>query len=157
MTQMDRQRRARRMRILNVPMRAGLSLPFPTPLSRRLMLAYLTGRRTGRHYRQPLSYVRDGDQLLTPGGGRWTSNVVDGRPVLLKVGGRDRTARPEFIRDPGRVETLLDTIAQASPSTARFVPLPRTAEGRLEPVALEQAIHHGFGVVCWHLTPTAER
>lgn len=58
------------MRLLNVPMRVALTLPFPTPLSRRLMLVYLTGRRSGRHYRQPLSYVRDGDQLLTPGGGR---------------------------------------------------------------------------------------
>lgn len=150
-----RRRRARRMRIVNVPMRAILALPVPTPLRSRLMLAYLTGHQTGRRYRQPLSYVRDGDTLLTPGGGRWTRNVRDGRPVRLRVGGRDRVARPDFVQDPGEVETLLDTMAAASPRTARFVPLPRDADGRLEPVALANAIQHGFGIVRWLPDPEA--
>ena len=63
-------RRARIMRAANVPMRAALSLPFATPLSGNLMLISHTGRKTGKHYRQPVSYVRDGNVLLTPGGGR---------------------------------------------------------------------------------------
>jgi hypothetical protein len=46
-----------------------LGLPFPTPLGGRLMLVTLTGRRTGKTYHQPVSYVRDGNTLLTPGGG----------------------------------------------------------------------------------------
>jgi hypothetical protein len=37
-----------------------LGLPFPTPLGRRLMLVHHTGRKTGKHYRQPVSYVQDG-------------------------------------------------------------------------------------------------
>jgi hypothetical protein len=44
------------------------------------MLVYLTGRKTGRHYRQPVSYIRDGESLLTPGGGRWKLNLVEGQP-----------------------------------------------------------------------------
>ena len=35
------------------------------------MLVSFTGRRTGRRYWQPLSYVQDGNTLLTPGGGNW--------------------------------------------------------------------------------------
>ena len=62
-------RRARIMRAVNVPMRAVLSLPFPTPLSGNLMLISYTGRKTGKAYRQPVSYARDGETLLTPGGG----------------------------------------------------------------------------------------
>src|SRR5271169_5577365 len=65
-------------RVINVPMRALLSLPFATPLGGSLMLAYITGRKTGRWYRQPLSYVRDGDALLTPGGGNWKLNLSAG-------------------------------------------------------------------------------
>ena len=61
-------RQARLFRIVNVPMRRILGLPFRTPLSKNLMLVHLTGRRTGKSYRQPVSYVRDGDTLLTPGG-----------------------------------------------------------------------------------------
>jgi hypothetical protein len=86
-------------RVLNVPMRAVLWLPFPTPLGRRLMLLHLTGRKTGRSYRQPDSYVRDGDTLLTPGDGRWKLNLGAGRPVAIRLRGRDIRAMPEIISD----------------------------------------------------------
>src|ERR1700685_2572148 len=78
----------RLFRVLNVPMRFALGLPFPTPVGRRLMLVYLTGRKTGRQYRQPVSYVRHGDVLLTPGGGRWKLNLVEGGTTRLRVRGR---------------------------------------------------------------------
>src|SRR5262245_8068493 len=86
---------ARLMGLVNVPVRVILALPFAPPLSGRLMLAFLTGRRTGRTYRQRLSYVRDGDSLLTPGGGRWRLNVCDGEPVPVRLRGREVIARPE--------------------------------------------------------------
>src|SRR6266536_1336677 len=76
-------------RVVNVPMRAVLGLPFATPPSRRLMLVFLTGRRTGKSYRQPVSYVRDGTVLLTPGGGKWKLNLTDGRPERIRLRRRD--------------------------------------------------------------------
>ena len=144
-------RRSRIFRIVNVPMRAVLSLPFPTPLSRNLMLVSYTGRKSGRGYRQPLSYARDGAALLTPGGGRWTLNMEGGRPVRIRLRGHEVPARPELVRDPGEVERLLDVIVAGNPSAARFIPLPRLADGRLEPTALAAAIDHGFSIVRWHL------
>jgi hypothetical protein len=144
-------RRSRIFRFVNVPMRAVLSLPFPTPLSRNLMLVSYTGRKSGRSYRQPLSYARDGEALLTPGGGRWTLNMEGGRPVRVRLRGRDVAARPELVREPGEVERLLDVIVAGNPSAARFIPLPRTADGRLEPAPLAAAIDHGFAIVRWHL------
>ena len=145
-------RRSRIFRIVNVPMRAVLSLPFPTPLSRNLMLVSYTGRKTGRSYRQPLSYARDGEALLTPGGGRWTLNMEGGRPGRIRLRGREVPARPELVRDPGEVERLLDVIVAGNPSAARFIPLPRTPDGRLEPAPLAAALDHGFSIVRWHLT-----
>jgi hypothetical protein len=139
-------------RVVNVPMRAVLSLPFPTPLSRNLMLVRYTGRKTGRVYRQPLSYARDGEALLTPGGGRWTLNMEGGRPVRIRLRGRDVPARPELVREPTEVERLLDVIVQENPPAARYIPLPRLADGRLEPNALAAAIDHGFAIVRWTLT-----
>src|SRR5580704_15258931 len=93
-------RRARIMRAVNVPMRAVLGLPFATPLSRNLMLISYTGRKSGKAYRQPVSYARDGQVLLTPGGGRWTLNLTDGerpRPVRIRLRGRDLPARGELV------------------------------------------------------------
>jgi hypothetical protein len=75
-----RRLQARMMRVINVPMRMVLGLPFATPLSRRLMLVFLTGRKTGKSYRQPVSYVQQATTLLTPGGGKWKLNLQAGRP-----------------------------------------------------------------------------
>lgn len=69
-------------------MRAVLGLPFPTPVGKRLMLVNLTGRKTGWHYQQPVSYVRHDNVLLTPGGGNWKRNLKPGQPVRLHINGR---------------------------------------------------------------------
>jgi hypothetical protein len=143
-------RRSRIFRAVNVPMRAVLSLPFPTPLSKNLMLVRYTGRKSGRVYRQPLSYARDGAALLTPGGGRWTLNMEGGRPVQIRLRGRDVAAQPELVREPGEVERLLDVIVRENPPAARYIPLPRLPDGRLEPTALAAAIDHGFAIVRWN-------
>jgi hypothetical protein len=143
-------RRQRTMKLVNVPMRAVLGLPVPTPLGGNLMLACYTGRKSGKAYRQPLSYARDGEILLTPGGGRWTLNMKDGRPVRLRVRGRDMTARPELVTDAAEVERLLGVIARENPRAAKFVPIPRLPDGRLDPEILGAAIAHGFAIVRWH-------
>lgn len=147
-------RRQRVMRIVNVPMRTVLGMPFPTPLGGNLMLISYTGRKSGKAYRQPVSYARDGDVLLTPGGGRWTLNLRDGRPVRIRLRGRDVTARPELVTDPAEVERLLGAIARGNPRAARFVPIPRRPDGRLDPEVLTAAIDHGFCIVRWHLPAT---
>jgi hypothetical protein len=147
-------RRARIMRAVNVPMRAVLGLPFPTPLSRNLMLISYTGRKTGKPYRQPVSYARDGDTLLTPGGGRWTLNLADGgqpRPVKIRLRGRDLPATGELVTDPAEVERLLGVITRENPRAAGFIPIPRRPDGRLEPDALDAALRHGFSIVRWHV------
>jgi hypothetical protein len=145
------QRRARIMRAVNVPMRAALSLPFATPINAKLMLIFYTGRKTGNAYRQPVSYVRDGDVLLTPGGGRWTLNLAGGRPVQIRLRGRLETARPELVTDPAEVERLLGVIGEKNPQAARFIPIPRRDDGRLDPDALGAALRHGFCIVRWHV------
>jgi hypothetical protein len=143
-------RRRRVMRVANVPMRAVLSLPFPTPLSGRLMLLEYTGHKTGKRYRQPLSYVRADDVLLTPGGGIWTRSLAGGRTVLVRIGGRRVQLRPELVSDPAEVNKLLTRMAALNPALVRFVPLPRAADGTFEPEPLRVALAHGFRIVRWH-------
>jgi F420H(2)-dependent quinone reductase len=138
-------------RVVNVPMRAMLGLKFATPLSGRLMLVFLTGRRTGRSYRQPVSYVRDGDVLLTPGGGNWKLNLTSGQPVRIRLRGRDVLARPEIISDPGEAGRLLGIMTAASPVAARFIAIPRGPDGRFDQDRLEAAIRFGFRIIRWHL------
>jgi hypothetical protein len=144
-------RQARMMRAMNVPMRAVLNLPFPTPLSANLMLVSYTGVKSGKAYLQPVSYARDGDTLLTPGGGRWTLNLKGGREVTLRLRGHNVPARADLVSDPGEVERLLGVIAAGNPRAMRFIPIPRRPDGRLDPDALAAAIKHGFCIARWHL------
>jgi hypothetical protein len=142
-------------RVVNVPMRAILGLRFATPLSGRLMLVFLTGRRTGKSYRQPVSYVRDGEVLLTPGGGNWKLNLTGGQPVRIRLRGRDVLARPEIIGDPGEVERLLSLMTAASPMAARFIAIPRGPDGGFDRDRLEAATRFGFRIIRWHLDDRA--
>jgi len=144
-------RRARIMRAVNVPMRAALSLPFATPLNANLMLIFYTGRKSGKAYRQPVSYVRDGDVLLTPGGGRWTLNLADGPTIRIRLRGHDEAARPELVTDPAELEGLLGVITEKNPRAAGFIPIPRGPDGHLDPDVLGAALRHGFCIVRWHL------
>jgi deazaflavin-dependent oxidoreductase (nitroreductase family) len=143
-------RMAKRMRLANVPMRFLLGLPFPTPLSSRLMLITHTGRKTGNRYRQPVSYVRDGDVLLTPGGGKWTDNLTAGQPVPVRLRGRDVVARPDLVGDPEEVDRLLRRMYERSPSVARFIPFMEP-DGSIDRPKLETALRFGFCVVRWHV------
>ncbi len=139
------------MKLVNVPMRVVLGLPFPTPLSANLMLISYTGVRSGKPYLQPVSYARDGEALLTPGGGRWTLNLKGGRTVRLRLRGRTVPAHADLVSDPAEVERLLGVIAAENPRAMRFLPIPRRADGRLDPDVLATALAHGFRIVRWHL------
>jgi len=140
--------------MLNVPMRAALGLPFATPLSGRLMLVFLTGRKTGKSYRQPVSYVRDGQVLLTPGGGNWKLNLTDGQPERIRLRGQDVVARPQIVGDPAEIERLLEVITAANPMAGRFVSIPKGPDGKLDPARLEAAVKYGFRIIRWHLDET---
>jgi deazaflavin-dependent oxidoreductase (nitroreductase family) len=141
------------MRLVNIPVRRVLQLPFTTPISRRLMLLHYTGRRSGRAYRQPVSYVVDGDTLLSPGGGNWKRNLRDGEPIRVRLRGKDRRAGPELIRDVAEVERLLLTMMQVNPRMTSFVPFVES-DGRIDRAALSVAVAHGFCIIRWHLEPT---
>ena len=151
-----RRRQARLMRVANVPMRRLLRLPFRTPLSGRLMLLTFTGRKTGRVYRQPVSYVPDGDTLLTPAGGRWKLNLREGQAIQVRLRGREVLARPEFIRDVDQVERLLHTITAANPRAASFIPVIGRA-GQIDRDRLQAAVDYGFAIIRWHIDQAPSR
>jgi hypothetical protein len=106
-------------------------------------------RKSGRVYKQPISYVRDGDTLLTPGGGNWKLNLREDQTNRLHFKGKWLEARPELVRDPETVTQLLSRMQAASPRTARFIPV-LNQDGSVDQVALKQALAHGFLIVRWH-------
>jgi deazaflavin-dependent oxidoreductase (nitroreductase family) len=138
------------MKFANPVTRALLRLPVRTPLSSRLMLVTHVGRRTGRTYVQPVSYVRDGDTLLTPGGGRWTRNLHDGEPVELRLEGRRVVGRPDVVGDADEAKRLLGRMLEKNPALTRFIPFIGR-DGTIDEATLANALRHGFRVVRWHV------
>ncbi len=148
---LSRRIQARAMSVLNVPMRVILRFPFATPVSSRLMLISFTGRKTGKAYQQPVSYVQQGNALLTPGGGKWKWNLREDEPIQIRLRGREVLARPELIQDPDEIERLLGVMTAANPGVNAFVGIPKAADGRLDRARLETAVRYGFRIVRWHL------
>ena len=147
---LSRRLQARAFRVINVPMRAVLGLPVGTPLGGSLMLAFIVGRKSGKTYRQPVSYVRDGVVLLTPGGGKWKLNLKAGVPVRIRLRGKDFTATPELVSDVDEIGKLLVVMTAANPRSASFIGNPRGPDGEFDRDGLENAVRYGFRIVRWH-------
>jgi hypothetical protein len=143
-------RRARILRLVNVPMRLVLRLPFRTPLNAKLMLLSFRGRKTGRSYLQPVSYVPDGDTLLTPAGGKWKLNLTDGVAIRVWLRGRKTWARPEFVQDVDEVDRLLALMMTGNPRITSFVPFI-DPDGHVDRGKLENALSYGFAIIRWRL------
>jgi len=147
---LSRRLQARVFRVINVPMRTVLGLPVGTPLGGSLMLAFIVGRKSGKTYRQPLSYVNDGDVLLTPGGGRWKLNLKPDVPVRIRLRGKDITVRPELVSDVDEIGKLLAVMAAANPRSASFIGVQRGPDGQFDRDGLDRAVRYGFRIVRWH-------
>src|ERR1035437_928303 len=137
------------MRVINVPMRRILALPFSTPLSKRLMLVYITGRHSGRSYRQPVSYVPYEESLLTPGGGNWKLNLQQGRSERIHLNGHDVSARPDLVAEIDEIDSLLMIMTASNPRVASFIPIPLRDDGHFDRDGLANAIAHGFRIIRW--------
>jgi hypothetical protein len=95
--------------------------------------------------------------LLTPGGGRWKLNLVEGQATRVRLGGRDISLRPELVRDPAEIDRLLGVMSTKNPMVGRFVPMPKGADGHYDRAKLDLAIRHGFRIVRWSPSDAAAR
>jgi hypothetical protein len=95
-------------RALNVPMRALLRSPLHGIASSNLCILSYTGRRSGRRYETPLSYVRDGGRVLLLSSvdtGWWTNFLPPkgnpgwaGEPVEVLAAGESLRGRARTIQ-----------------------------------------------------------
>jgi hypothetical protein len=52
------------------------------------MLITFTGRKSGRQFTTPVTYMQDGDTIIFFSNQRWWKNLDGGAPVTLRVKGR---------------------------------------------------------------------
>lgn len=119
-------------------------------ISRRLMLLAFTGRRTARAYTTPVSYVREGSDLLIPGGGAWWKNLASG-PISVRLQGSWRAVSHEVITEPLALSEVLRRMMSANPALSAFTGIRPGPDGRPTTESLERERRRGFVVVRLHL------
>jgi deazaflavin-dependent oxidoreductase (nitroreductase family) len=135
------------VRNFNPVARFVLGTPLHALMSSRLMLLSFTGRKTGRSYTTPVSYVRDGNSLLVPGGGVWWKNLQGGPPARVRLRGIWKGVTPVVISEQIHVAELMQRMLAVNPAIAVFTGVKPGPDGRPDPVALEHQCQRGFVVV----------
>ena len=139
--------------ILNPIVKIILRSPLHRVMSRRLMLITFPGRRSGKHYTTPISYVQQGHTLLLGVGGPWWKNLRGGVPVQVRLHGKTYAGHAEAWADEAAMTRVYRTILAQNPTQARFMGVAATSDGQPASHDIQQALQRGAAVVELHLTP----
>jgi hypothetical protein len=133
-----------------------LRSPLHSLMSRRLMLVSFRGRKSGRYFTTPISYVQNGETLLLGVGGPWWRNLAGGVPVQVRLRGRTRAGHAEATTDEARVMEAYQTILRRNPTQARFMGITAATDGRPEKQSVAEALQRGAAVVEITLTRSSQ-
>ena len=121
------------LRLLNPLVAMLLRSPLHGLMSGDIMLITVTGRRSGRRYTMPVSYLRDGERVrcFTARETAWWRNLRGGAEVTLHVAGKERLGRAEAITDDSeRIEQALREFLHRLPRDAVYYDVRLDAEKR---------------------------
>jgi hypothetical protein len=131
------------LRLINPVLKWLLASPFHPLLSRFFMLLGWTGRKTGRGYTTPVSYVREGDRVFVSTGDRWWRNLVDGGPVRLLIAGRSWTGTATPLTDREECIAVHASLFRERPFFRRLAGLPAAPGGGAYPTDVARAVDAG--------------
>lgn len=109
------------LRWINRIVRVVLHSPFHALLSGNTLLLTIMGRKSGKQYTFPVSYIQDGDMLTCYTDSRWWTNLRGGAPVSVRVRGHERRGHATVIAgDQAQIARYLQAIFRRVPRDARF-------------------------------------
>lgn len=116
-------------RLYNPIVKRLLRSPLHFLMSGSALLTY-KGRRSGRTYTTPVSYVREGEDVLFVSGREhsWWKNLRGGAPVTLRVRGRDERGIAEAFEGEAAEAGLL-AVLRAVPAYRRRWGIELGADG----------------------------
>ena len=107
--------------LVNLTVRGLLRTPgLSRIIGRRLVTLYVVGRKSGRRYPVPVSYLGRGDDLLIGTSSGWARNLRAGEPVAYRFKGKTRLADVQTLAAEPDVVTAYARLAAANPAFARF-------------------------------------
>lgn len=111
-----------------------LHSPLHRLLDKHTLAITVTGRKNGKRFTFPVSYVRGGESLLviSQKDRTWWKNLRDGAPVTVFLQGRTLQARGETFTDAELGAKILLQILQDVPAYQRLLHLTLDATGQSE-------------------------
>lgn len=123
------------------------SLILRSPLHRLVSSRYLviefTGRTSGRTYRTPVAYVRDGDRLLLSTDSPWWRNFIVPAPIRVWLTGKIVRGTAAVLTDPADSASAIRRLVEAIPSYAGPAELAKDADGRVSDHEIARGVRDG--------------
>jgi deazaflavin-dependent oxidoreductase (nitroreductase family) len=141
--------------IFNPLSKTILRSPLHRVMSKKLLLITFTGRKSGKNFTTPISYVQQGDTLLLAVGGSWWKNLRGGTTVWVRLQGKLRTATTEVVTDEEAMSEVYQIILAKNPTQGRFMGIKAGSDGKPDTDDLRRAIERGAAVVKVHLKANA--
>lgn len=128
---------------------ALLRSPLHSIIDKSTILITFTGRKSGKTYTLPVSYVRDGDTLMmiSQREHSWWKNLRGGAQVTLYLQGRTLKARGEVFTDTETVANKLLLFLQRFPSYQRLIHIKLAANGQPENLEAFQSFAQGIVII----------
>ena len=108
-----------------------LRSPLHALMSGSVLLLTFEGRKSGRTYTTPVSYIRDGEDVLLVAarGHSWWRNLRGGAPVRVRIRGRDEETVAEAL-EGASAEVALLAMLRAVPAYRRYWKVELGPNGR---------------------------
>ncbi len=117
----------------------------------RLMTIYVVGRKSGRTYRVPVAYTRDGDALVVGTSFGWSRNLRSGETVSVRLAGKMREADVQVIADEDGVLAQYALMCRDNKQFAKFNRIGFDERG--EPLVADMKAGWAAGARAFRLVP----
>ncbi len=119
---------------LNKLMTFILRSPLHGLVSSKVMLITFKGRKSGRSYTTPVSYLQTDDNVTVFTHARWWKNCLGGRPVTMRIRGKDVAGTAEPVaEDKDAIAEALAEHLRHNHRDARYYGVTYDAEGNPNP------------------------
>ncbi|HEX2620601.1 MAG TPA: nitroreductase/quinone reductase family protein [Phototrophicaceae bacterium] len=121
--------------VANAVMRFILRSPLHSMVSKNITMITFTGRKSGKIYNVPISYIRDGDlvHIFTDLNGKWWKNLQSGAAVTLLLQGQTLSGKADAVTDQAAVAVVLKDFLERVPRDARVYGITLNENGKMTP------------------------
>lgn len=120
-----------------------LQSPIHGVMSKSVVLLTFTGRKSGKTYKIPVNYLRDGDLILATTDSGWWRNFRDGGAVTLHLQGQPYAGTAEAITDEAACIEGLEAMLRRYPGYGKWANVKNGPDGQPRREDVVQAVRDG--------------